>query len=170
MDDLRKYLVEIERNFLKRNSFELRRLSIDILEEAVVNNDGLTAKLALVAYVLSKLSSKVHMRGSTDYGSFERDVTGLLELRDLDKLLAYLENADRKYGHFKTNIVDKARAKFASKAYGFGISLSASAQLFEIDREKILKFSGEESEIPREGKKLSDRWKAVKKVMGEESG
>jgi hypothetical protein len=159
--------VEIERNFLKRKSFELRRISIDLLEEAVAHHDKRTAKLALVAYVLSKLSSKVSVRGSKDYGKFEKEVTKLMEIRDLDKLLKYLEKTDEKYGHYKTNLVDKGRAKFASKAYNFGISLSSASTLFDVEKGKILKYSGNETEIPKEGRKLLERWKTVKKLMGE---
>lgn len=162
--------MEIERNFLKRKSFELRRLSIDLLEEAVAQHDKPTAKLALISYVLSKLSSKVHMRGHKDYASFERGVTKLMEMKNLDKLLGYLEKTDRRYGHSKTDLVDKARAKFASKAYGFGISLSSAAMLFDTGKGKILKFAGYESEAPKDGKKLRERWKAIRRIMGEKDG
>jgi hypothetical protein len=171
MDESDAFLIKIEKSFLEKDSYELRRMSLDLLEEAVAVNSKKIAKMAVIAYALHKLTGKVHMRGHADYSKFESQVSSLLTSRNLDSLIGYLKKTDEMLGHYRLNVMEKARAKLASKAYDFGISISSACDLFDVEPNKILQYSGETTEkMLSSTKELSTRWKSIKRILGDNSG
>ena len=151
-----KCIRRMRKYFQQRKLIQLKDLSNDCIKEAVMHNDPLYAELAVIAYSLHKLLSKVHIVENKKFPSLQHNV-----LESLDKSIRAIErhdisgfenslkntvknvNAiDQKMGNYAQKIYDKSKVKMASSAYAYGLSLGKASQLTGAHRKDVQKYIG----------------------------
>ncbi len=148
-----QYMIKIKNAFKERDSFKLREIANDAIREATLNYDKDLADIAVLAYSLSKILSKLHFRERRDWKKFEKNMerelanlVGLSKTGDLskicDKLINLIEEIDESAGNYAKGIVHKARVKMASTAYALGLSIGAAAELTGADKYDLLRYVG----------------------------
>ncbi|MDD5111602.1 MAG: hypothetical protein PHG85_03590 [Candidatus Altiarchaeota archaeon] len=124
----------------KRDINELREISHQCSEEAALGQDERKIQAAIVTYCFNKLLSKVHYRDKVDEltnASIEAATRG-----DFPKVLALIEEFDRKYSFFEGSLVQKAKVKVASRLYSSGLSIARSAELLGASVSDVLDYVG----------------------------
>ncbi len=147
---------KLERAFKENDLLTLKRTSNESIEKAALKSDRLLAEVSLIAYSLSKLSSKEHIVKNAKWPaakktilvSLSRAISSLKESRlqeferNLRKISENVTRTDEKLGHYVLNIYNKAKLKQASRAYAFGLSLSSAADLTGADKKHLLEYIG----------------------------
>ncbi len=150
-----QYMIKIKNAFQELNSIKLREIANQAIEEAVLKSDKLLASVAVFAYALSKVLTKVHFRKRENWGRFKKrlsaqlsmfvgltktrkDVYGILE----NKLIKLVEEIDKEAGNYTRNLMYKAKVKMASTAYALGVSAGTAADLTGADKFELLRYIG----------------------------
>lgn len=148
------YLDDLITAFSKNDSFWLRQLSNKLIEEAIIKDNKKLAKLSLISYALSKLTSKPHFTYLKNWKKFRKDLLILFaterqEEKTAEKLDALLENViseirsfDTEANNYIRDAIEKAKIKQASRAYAFGLSLSKAAELTGADKSSLMDYVG----------------------------
>ncbi len=141
-----------------------------------MEGDRRKAQMAVVAYALSKLLSKPHFQQSPRWGRYRKTILTLLRraertenpqvIKEIEEAIRDVDEAD---GIFVKNIVEKARAKMAMRAYSLGISISLAADLFGTTKEEVYSYVGQtkihDEDTPRIG--IKERLDALRRVLRE---
>ncbi len=165
---------EIRKAFEAGDHEFLRKIALDLARRAAVEQSRGDADLAVIAYALSKILSKVHFAHSENWPRYRHAI--ISALRDAENgrehnVIARVERTIRKIdaedGHFVKNVVDKARAKMAATAYSVGISASLAASLFNADLHDLLDYVGKlkvhDEHVPRIG--IRERVEALRRLQ-----
>ena len=153
---LLKKMNEVKKDFEKGNSFKLRVISNDLIKSAAMYNDKLIASIVLISYSLHKLLSKEHIAQSEHWQLARKELIYSLEnsigflkrkdpqgfIKSVHLIIANLETIDNQAGHFIQGTYDKARIKYASTAYYYGLSVSKAASLTGCDRFSLQNYIG----------------------------
>lgn len=177
---------EARKALKKHDSLGLRKLSNKAISIAAVENDAFYASLSVVTYALSKLLSKPHVLRSELWPNFIRGMSkrinqaivyakenNIQAFRDvLESLEKDIEKFDKEVGNYLHTLVEKAKVKQASRAYGMGLSPGQAASLTGADRIELLKYIGTtkiHDRIESVAKSVKDRLKAARRLfLGEE--
>lgn len=181
MNSLKQLCSSLLHYFRKRDERKLRQLKDTLLEEASLKSSKLYFEIAVIAYVLSKISAKPRFT-SKDYkkelyrieralkellgGVGRLDDAGLLKiLKKIENEIRILEKIDRRYIR---DIISKGRVKLAATMYAQGISIGTASEMSGIDKQDIQDYAGNTMMFDRlkEEKKLKERIKKAKKVLG----
>ncbi len=174
-----QYMIRIKNAFKDRDSFKLREISNDAMKEAVLSGDKELANIAVLAYSLSKILSKLHFRRREEWKKFaketEKTLYGLVgESKEgnlsgiCDTLINLVERIDHGAGNYTRGLVFKARVKLASQAYALGLSLSSAAELTGADKYELTRYVGATKIHDRPFVKTispADRYKIIKGVL-----
>ena len=148
---------------------------------AVKDFDKGTAKIAILAYALSKISSKQHMQTNPAWPKAKNRIIFFLEEcseilrknkqqeleKKLDKIEKSVKQVDDDIGNYIRNIWDKAKIKIASNAYAQGLSLSKASELADANKAELQNYIGI-TKIHDEEKSainLKERMKIARKVF-----
>ncbi|MFH1586761.1 MAG: hypothetical protein ABID38_02815 [Candidatus Diapherotrites archaeon] len=173
---------EIKDAFSKNRPFELKRLSNELIQGAVVDYDETMAELAIVAYSLNKLNSKEHIVNSKKWADAKKtiiesmdEMANAVEADDEGKFSEILKDLsqnvteiDGELGNYVQNVYDKARVKMASNAYAMGLSLGQAAELTKADKKNLQSYIGNTLIHDRIAEKTSigTRVEKLKKLFG----
>lgn len=177
--ELMEELEKLKNAFEKDNLLELKEISNKSIENAAFLSDKLLAEVSLIAYSLSKLSSKEHIVKNPKWSAVKKTILNSLSKaisslrenrlqefkRNLSRISENVTDADEHLGHYVLNIYNKAKLKQASRAYAFGLSLSSAADLTGADKRQLLAYLGA-TKIHEEEKsklKIRDRLKHLTK-------
>ncbi len=159
----------IEKALREEDDRKLREAAKELIYRAVETYDKHLASLAVIAYALSKLVSKVHVRRDPRWREYKEALLNALE-RELppERIVGMIASLDEEMGNFVRSIVDKARVKMASDAYAAGLSLRAAAELTGADVNDLIDYIGKTTIHDEEDYKisLSDRVNALRRLMG----
>ena len=142
--------------FQNGNAMQLKEISNEATREAVIGNDVVFAKIAVITYALSKLVSKQHIVGSNSWGRAKKAILDSIdrlvvllrknmrnELVDaLDSFEGEVRKVDESLGNYIRNIIEKAEVKVSSSAYAQGLSLSVAAELTGADKTDLQNYIG----------------------------
>ncbi len=170
ISDLINATEKIRKAFLKNDSFKLRQLSNDLIEEAALKSDKILAQLSLISYSLQKLLSKPHIIETEKWNKIKTRIdfslgnaTGSLRKKNFNEFKKELNNiskrvfeVDSSMGNFVANLYEKARVKQASRAYALGLSLRQSSSLTDANEKDLLEYVGIT--------KIHDREKTIKGI------
>jgi hypothetical protein len=158
-----------EKAFRDDDARALREVAKEYIYRAVETGDKLLAYLAVIAYALSKLISKIHFRTSPHWPEFRKAILDALE-RELppERIAGMIASLDEDMGNYVHSIIDKARVKMASDAYAAGLSLRAAADLTGADVNELIDYVGKTTIHDEEESKisLSDRVNALRRLLG----
>ena len=169
-----RVLGDIRRAFEDEDALWLRKIGNRLAEEAALEQDARKARLSVIAYALSKILSKPHFFQSPRWHTYRKRISALLRsaekkgdehvLEDIEGVIADL---DRQDGLFVKNIIEKARAKMAMRAYALGISLTLAAELFGTTKEELASYIGQtkihDDRVPRIG--IKERLDALRRIV-----
>ncbi len=167
-------LDDIRRAFEDGDALWLRKIGNKLAEEAALEQDRRKAQLSVIAYALSKILSKPHFFRSPRWQLYRRRVLTLLksaasrgDIHILEKVERAIAELDEQDGLFVKNIIEKARAKMAVRAYALGISLSLAAELFGTTKEELATYIGQtkihDEYIPKIG--IKERLEALRRML-----
>ncbi len=148
-----QYMIKIKNAFKARDSFKLREIADDAIKEAVVKYDKDLARIAVLAYSLSKILSKLHFRKREEWHRFEKEMERELaifvgevkrgETREAcERMIELIRSIDESAGNYARNLVEKAKVKMASTAYALGLSLESAANLTEANKYELMRYIG----------------------------
>lgn len=146
----------ISGSFNKEDSFALKEQSNRALSFAVSGFEKTYAKIAISAYVLSKMASKEHILKNPAWHEIKDTILKALDgatqllrknkSKEFQKKLGEIEQdtreVDKKFGNYLRNTWDKAKIKIASSAYAQGLSLSQAAELAGADKVDLQNYIG----------------------------
>ncbi len=154
--ELFSFLKKVTLAFEKQDIFGLKEIANQAIENASLANNKRLASLALVAYCLHKMCSKQHIVRDGRWPEIKHDIlfdlkksAKSLEAIDLDGfdhcidgVIGSVKQADEEIGNYVQNLFEKAKVKYASTAYGMGLSLGQSAALTGSDKKDLLRYIG----------------------------
>ncbi|MFH1752196.1 MAG: hypothetical protein ABH821_04645 [archaeon] len=168
------------RAFKSGNLTELHDLSNKYLDESVLKSDKALAEIAVISYALHKLLTKRHITSTLIWEKAKQNITVALEQgvsaleqknfnafkRSLSRIVKSVEVVDKKLGHFTRDTLNKARVKYASRAYSFGLSLSQATELTSADLKAVQAYVGFTKAADYMPSKITliDRLKKLKEV------
>ncbi|MBI4044238.1 MAG: hypothetical protein HY392_00850 [Candidatus Diapherotrites archaeon] len=172
---------EISESFNREDSFALKEASNRALGMAVAGFDKTYAKIAIAAYVLSKITSKEHILKNPLWSDVKNTILAALEeaaqilrknkAREFQEKLGEIEEdtreIDKKFGNYLKNTWDKAKIKIASSAYAQGLSLSQASELAQANKADLQNYIGF-TKIHDEGKTSSSmkhRMKMLRELL-----
>ncbi|MFH1224288.1 MAG: hypothetical protein V1676_00610 [Candidatus Diapherotrites archaeon] len=179
---LRNRLSALRSAFERGRAIDLKRISNDSINDAVLSNDRLLAELSIISYALSKLLSKRHIVMHAKWGSARRSILSSLEKAvfslergqerqfgtALQRAADGVSSVDRSMGNYMQGALDKARVKMASSAYAAGMSLGQAAELTHADRKELQSYVGFtkiHDEVPAGGG-IKERLRRLEELMG----
>ncbi len=161
----------------------LRKHANDLIRIAAMENNKELAQVSVVSYALHKLLTKEHIvkheKWKGNRQSLINAITAALralEANDVKKFDSsiesfskHLKRIDSFFSRFVQGLMEKARVKYASDAYFYGLSLSSAAALTNADKKRLQEFIGatklHEKEKPTKG--IAERLAEFKAVLGE---
>ncbi len=169
--------------FKKRKQRSLRKLNDRILREAVVQFTKPLYRLAVLSYVLSKITQKPRfMRPEYEnaLASIERtlkkaaesmghkDAEVIRNFKAVEKAIFDLEKRDRRY---LIGLVQKGELKTAATMYAQGISLGVAAEMTGMEKQEIMDYAGDTMMFERvkEEKTIQERVKMARRFIGGKS-
>ncbi len=175
-----EYLDDLITAFSRSDSFWLRQLSNKLIEEAIVKDNPNLAKLSLIAYSLSKLTSKPHFTYSKNWEKFRRNLLILFATEKqeentpkkmgelLENVISEIRSFDSEATNYIRDAIEKAKIKQASRAYAFGLSLSQAAELTGADKSSLMDYVGSTTIHDQPftlSKPLKQRYKNAKEML-----
>ena len=167
--------------FQNGNSMQLKEASNEATREAVVGNDAVFARIAIIAYSLSKLASKQHVVESGSWGKTKKAILDSLErlamllrknkrdefVNALNSFENEVRHVDEALGNYVRNIIEKAKVKVSSGAYAQGLSLSSAAELTGADKTDLQNYIGITKIHDEEETKLfmTERMKKIRRIF-----
>ena len=182
MNSLRQICTSLLRYFKSRDDKKLRRLKNTILDEASLKSSRLYFELAVVAYVLSKITAKSRFMAPeyrNELNNIERalqelvrgvgqqnDAELLKTIKKIDSGIRALEKVDRR---FIRDLCTKGRVKLAATMYAQGISLGVASELSGIEKQDVQEYAGNTMMFDRVKEEVSskDRLKKARRILGE---
>ncbi len=178
-----KYLSSsILKAFKRRKDKKLRKIKDSLIEEASINNNKLLFELAVVAYVLSKISSKPRFAEPENQGYLKEIEVAVTELVNAIKqgkpdqalfpLIGNIEKSVRKMEkvdqRFFRDLFSKGRLKMAATMYAQGLSIGTASEMSGIDKQDIQDYAGSTLMFDRvkEEIKPKERLKKLKRYVG----
>lgn len=144
-----EFVRDVRIAFEQKDERYLRELAGKIAARAAAEHDEDLARLAVIAYALSKLLGKAHFVQSPNWPRYRHAILSALrdaergyERHIIQRVEQTIRRIDQQDGHFVKNIVDKARAKMAAVAYSTGVSPGIAAKLFGADLADLLSYIG----------------------------
>ncbi|MFA6531190.1 MAG: hypothetical protein WCT31_05650 [Candidatus Micrarchaeia archaeon] len=177
---LKDLLNSICEAFGKRNQKKLRKINDQILKQAVIEFNKRWYDLAVVSYVLAKITSKSrYMRKEMDkfMVPIEKQLALICKVdgsasdeewakmfADLEKKIKHLEADDPR---FITGLMTKGKLKVASILYAQGISLGLAAEMTNMSKQDILDYAGKTMMFDRmkDEQSILDRLKNARKLI-----
>jgi len=138
--------------------------------------------MAVVAYVLSKITSKPRLTAkeyTNELRAIEKalsefcagvgkydDAALLRILNKVETAVKALEKADRR---FIRDLILKGRVKMAATMYAQGVSIGVASEMSGIEKQEIQDYAGNTMMFDRlkEEVKIKERLKKAKKILGE---
>jgi hypothetical protein len=169
-----KYIDELLKYFRKEDSMGLRSLSDEAIEKATFVQEKRLVNISLIAYSLSKLTSKTHILKAEQWSEFKThimdDLAGAKPLESvLGEMVSDIAAFDKDLGNYVTDVMEKARIKLASTAYAMGLSMSQAADLCGCDRTELLRYVGATKIHDRsftQSRSVMDRYGFAKEILG----
>jgi len=167
--------------FKARDQKKLRKINDTVMEDAALNFTRPVYELAVLSYILSKITSKPrflakenssHLRRIEDEMRELAQISGagdeektIAAFRRMDASIALLEKVDPR---FVRDLVSKGRLKTAATMYAQGISLGLASDMTDIPKQDILGYAGRTMMFDRVKGELStkDRLKAARRALG----
>lgn len=182
--NIEQIITQIIEQFKVNNLEKLHRIDEKLLEEAIINYRKDLAELAIIAYSLRKLASKKHILLNPNWNFFKEEILSDLMIainlnKEKDKknydikitnIQDSIKKTDKLFGYFVQNIIFNARAKIASTAYAYGLSLSQATNLLSADKDQVMAIVGQTkiSDEDLKDRTISDRVNNLKKIILEE--
>ncbi len=182
LDSFKHLVFSLLQQFKKRNEKQLRRLKDSFLNEATLKTSKLYFEIAVIAYVLSKISSKPRLIGreyqsellrieksltefASGVGKYD-DATLLRLLKNVEEDVNALERIDQR---FFRDLVSKGRIKLAATMYAQGVSLGVASEISGIEKQEIQEYAGNTMMFDRMKEEVSigERIKKARKMLGE---
>ncbi|MEW5996215.1 MAG: hypothetical protein AB1657_01320 [Candidatus Micrarchaeota archaeon] len=176
---LKELTHEVLEAFSKKNQKRMRKAHDKIVEELMLSFSGGMFKLAVAAYVLSKILAKPRFYGRAYRESLERIAQILAHMEasaarpeeydtaadNLEETIREMESEDPR---FVKTLVEKGKLKTAAILYAQGMSLSLAADLTGISKQDIMDYSGKTMMADRvaEAVGISERVRKAKKIFG----
>ena len=149
-------LEKISLDFAAANPFGLKETSNIASEQAISSFDKSTAKIATLAYALSKIISKEHVMKNPQWPKVEQKLLLILKecaallrknkqkkfQKKLERIETAVKEVDDRLGNYVRNIWDKAKIKIASTAYAQGLSLSQASELAGANKNEVQNYIG----------------------------
>lgn len=175
--DQSEYLSEISAAFRKRDAKRLRKIEDAVLREASLVFSKKLIYLAIIAYVLSKISSKPRFLARSYTGkmaavdavieSFIKcgigcsDEQALRVFSSFEEAVKNLESVDPR---FILSFISKGRLKVAATLYAQGISLGVASEATGVEKQEILSYAGHTMMFDRlkEERSVKDRVKSLR--------
>ena len=174
------YLKDLIVAFDRADAFWLKQLSNKLIEESIILDNHKLANLSLIAYALSKITSKPHFTYLKKWPKFKKDLLVLFVIEKdkphttesleylLEEVIVKIENFDKEAGNYIEDDIEKARIKLGSKAYALGLTLSKAANLTGADKDSLFSYIGATKIHDRPftvTKDLKERYKTAKEVL-----
>ena len=169
--------------FKKGEAQKLRNHANSLIRKAASESDESLARVAVVSYVLHKLLTKEHIvkheKWKGNRASLANAIESALSALERDDLKKFgsslesfskhLERIDSYFSRFVQSLMEKARVKYASDAYFYGMSLSSASALTNADRKRLQEYIGATTvhEKEKSAKGIRERLNALKKALGE---
>ena len=155
MDFLCDISTEIVSAFKKRNPKKLRKLNDRVLRSSGVDFTKPNYDLAVISYVLSKITSKQRFL-TRQYDKQMKDIDRVLDalvkcskeysekswddcLTSFSESVCNLEKDDPR---FLTNLMSKGRLKVAATMYAQGVSLGLASEMAGVEKQEIMDYAG----------------------------
>ncbi len=152
-----KYLSSsILESFKKRRDKKLRKIKDALIKEASINSSRLYFELAVVAYILSKITSKPRLTGPEYHGYLKEIEVAVRELANAtrqgkkdEELFAFIKKIEKSVNRmervdqrFFRDLVSKGRLKLAATMYAQGLSLGTASDMSGMDKHDIQDYAG----------------------------
>ncbi len=151
-----KAISQVQSYLSAKRFVQMRKLADNFLDSALSQNDPLLIDLSLILYSLHKLCLKQEFKNKEKKELFLNQIESLLSesltavqsknlnlaKKKLSKIFLIIEKYDSKLSYYMRNVIDKARIKYASKAYSKGMSLSKAVELTNADKTMVLDYIG----------------------------
>jgi len=177
---LKELVFQILDAFKARDQKKLRKLNDSIMEDAALNFTHPVYELAVLSYILSKITSKprfLSKENTSHLRRIEDDVRELAQtagtgdegmmlaaFRKIDGSIASLEKVDPR---FVRDLVSKGKLKTAATMYAQGISLGLASDMTSIPKQDILDYAGRTMMFDRVKEEMSakDRLKSARRAL-----
>lgn len=163
--------------FEKRNQKKLRKINDDMLRKTMVGFTKIFYELAVLSYVLSKITSKPRFLRKESEGKMaaidaalaaaakaESEEEALERCKDIVGAVKELEKDDPR---FLIDLVSKGRLKVAATAYAQGVSLGTASDITGMEKQEIMDYAGKTMMFDRvkEEKTIERRLAFVRKLV-----
>lgn len=177
---LKDLLISICDAFGKRNQKKLRKINDQILKQAVIEFNKRWYDLAVLSYVLAKITSKPrYLRKEMDklMAPVEKQIALIAKVdgaandaewaRMFAELETRIKNLDSDDKRFITDLMTKGKLKVASILYAQGISLGLASEMTNMPKQDILDYAGKTMMFDRikDEQGILDRLKNARKLI-----
>jgi hypothetical protein len=141
-----KYINELIQSIENKDVSNLKSTSKKLVELSIKYESKILAQLAILSYCLFKILTKPHLNQNPKWPRLRSYILSVLknkQFENISDILVEVYKLDVDFGYFIRNIVDKAKLKLASEAYALGMSLSASANYFDVNLFDLTQYIGE---------------------------
>lgn len=175
------FLEKMQTDFKNQDSYQLKETSNHAILDAIETLDKSTAKIAVLAYSLSKIVSKEHVLKNPLWGKAKKNMSSLLFectkflkknkqhkfQKKLEKIEKMVKEVDNEIGNYVRNVWDKAKIKIASSFYAKGLSLSQASQLAEANKAELQNYIGitKIHDEEKTGYSMKQRMKTARKIF-----
>lgn len=171
--EVKKILSKIKKAFKSNDSMELRRISNQSIEKAMMTREPRLVEISLISYGLSKILRKPHYQKVPGWKRFKKEIEEELSKtekekgRRLDEVIEIIHRFNEEAGNYVEGVIDHARVKQASRLYALGLSLNSASELTETSEEQLLQYIGSTriSEKHRTTKSASERYEKMKELI-----
>lgn len=181
LENLQHEMEEIQHAFKNKNAGDLRRIANQTIWKTSIHNDSVEAEIAVIAYALHKLLTKEHIQNNAKWKTIQGIINeklaesvqslkhkNIAQFRhQLEQLSKRIQTADKNFGNFVQNLIEKSRVKQASSLYAFGLSLGQATALTNADKKTLFNYIGYtkmHDEQPSH-KTISDRIQYLEAIM-----
>lgn len=169
----RETLNRVKELFKREETLELRIISNEMTEKAMMSQEPRLIEIALISYGLSKILQKPHYKKAEGWEKFKEEINQELSRsieekgKKLNRVLETIEKFNEEAGNYMKSVIHHARIKQASRLYALGTSLKTSAELTGAGEEELLSYIGETkiSERTRPTVPVKERYERAKKVL-----
>jgi hypothetical protein len=181
MENPKQLAFSVLNAFEQKRSRDLRKLNDRILKNAAVDFSRSLFRLAVVSYILAKITQKSRYlkdenkkqlnmiarrlkKVASSIGTIDEKEL-MNRFSDLEAAIISLEERDRRY---LTSLVEKGELKTAATMYAQGISLGVASEMTGMDKQEILDYAGDTMmfERVREEVGIKDRIKMARRFIG----
>lgn len=177
MDNLHAITSAIAAAFARKNQKKLRKINDDMLHEIVVNFTNAVFELAVLSYVLAKITSKSRFLDKSNekkLSEIQRALELLSKSKNEDELLkgckivlTTITSLEKEDARYVIDLVSKGKLKVGATAYAQGVSLGTASEMTGIDKQEIMDYAGKTMMFDRvkEEKSIEERLIAIRKLI-----